>query len=68
MKLENVLDIIDKHIAYHDVMIEQCKVKIRLAQVMDRDGTAYLQEINDSCCAIAGLEMLKSELTGEKEY
>lgn len=68
MELEDVLDVVDKHIGFHEDLIEQCKVKIKIAQLLNLDIEAYLHEVNDSACAIASLEMLKNELKGEKVY
>jgi hypothetical protein len=59
VKLDDVFEVIDKHIKYHNVRIEELKESDSLLSVLG---------VNDSACAIASLKMLKRELSGEIVY
>lgn len=63
--LENVFKVIDKHIEYHESMIRDYQHDLLIHQDNRRE---LLQEIRDSCSAIASLRMLKHELNGDVEY
>ena len=69
--MDDVFKVIDKHIRLHNVLIDDVKSKIEIAEVLGVEDLMlenHLLEIRDSCSAIAGLKMLKKELSGEVEY
>ena len=59
VKLDDVFEVIDKHIKYHNVRIEELK---------ESDSPFSVLGVNDSACAIASLKMLRNELNGDVEY
>ncbi len=72
MDKKSVFEVIDKHIGYHNGMIEDYKNHLMIAREMYGDDSNKLEVfysgINDSSCAIAALNMLKLELNGERYY
>ena len=63
VNLDDVFKVIDKHIEYHNDMIERYKIIVANTQ-----SVHHMEEIYSSASAIASLKMLRHELNGEVEY
>ena len=68
--LDEVFEVIDKHIRNHEAIIEESRDRIILCCSFGKYSQIdkYSDEINDSASAIASLVMLKNELEGKVEY
>lgn len=68
--LNEVFEVIDKHMAKHEQIILDLNLKKWLGEMFDDVELASScdRDIRDSASAIACLEMLKLELRGIKEY
>ena len=68
MALEDVLEVIDKHIDKYDKLIDDAILCKKIAIELDADTSVYEKDIRDFASAIASLILLYSELKGFVRY
>lgn len=70
--LNDVLEVIDKHIEKHDKSLNNAKWNYMLLDCLIDEDVSLKKELkdkmNDHASAIAGLVMVRNELKGEVEY
>ena len=70
--MDEVFDVIDKHLEKYSRMLKDDKLKIELAGLLCDDPSEIIKEyemdLNNHASAMACLIMLKRELCGDYEY
>lgn len=70
--MDEVFDVIDKHLEKYSRMLKDDKLKIELAELLCDDPSGivkdYEVDLNSHASAMACLIMLKRELNGETIY